>query len=75
MLFWIQRASPRLARVNTTGEELDIVCGLPHERFALFHLFFAFGKPTEFQDRLRTGRPVLALGNDSQLKLCQTTGV
>lgn len=29
----------RLARVNTTGEELGIVCGLTHERFALFHLF------------------------------------
>lgn len=58
-----------------TGEELDIVCGLAHERFALFHLFLPlFGKPTKFQDRLRAGRPVLVLGNDSQLKLCQTTG-
>lgn len=58
MLFWIERVSLRLARVSTSGEGLDIVCGLHHERFALFHLFFfsLFGKPTEFQDRLRTGQ-------------------
>lgn len=76
MLFWIQRVSPRLARVNTSGEGLGIVCGLAYERFALFHFPFPlFGKATEFQDRLRTGRPVLVFGNDSCLKLCQTTVV
>lgn len=58
-----------------------MVCVLAHERnkflqcspFALFHHFLVlFGKPTEFQDGIRTGRPVLVFGNDSQLKLCQT---
>lgn len=43
-------------------------------RDLLYFTFSAFGKPTEFQDRLRTGRPVLVLGNDSWLKLCQTPG-